>query len=295
MSVIVTGASGYVGKNLLKKLTERNVNVYSLSRSSIDMVLTDKEDRVIFRTDKIQHLTEFLSSRVETPKTMIHLAALTDKSDSLDACRSLNNANILYTLELAALTRDIGIPRFVFTSTYSSSTNGFDYSPQTLYAATKFAAECLLEYFALSHYFQVVVLQLYDIYGPAHHPSKLIPQLLKSLKQGSVFRMTNGLQEICPLFIEDACEAIYQSTLCSLPDIPAKYAVLGPEILKVKDIPELISKASGLDWAPGQLLSNLDSRKNEIMLVKPRYPKFPNWEPVTYFNDGIRFVIERDM
>lgn len=287
MNLLIAGHRGYIGKRLCELLNQKHIKVLGISRNSEKFrVVWDNTKEVIVEGEFFE-ISEALSSLNIKIDGLINLAAETSKSHNIISISGLCESNITLNALLASLALELKIPKFIYTSTYSISVDGKMFTPQTLYAATKFAGGCLLEYYGLQKEMNITRLYLYDIYGPNHHNNKLIQLLFDALISGDSIALSPGEQEISLLYVDDACDAIMYSLDFPVQGSPRDYMVMSQEILQVKDIPELVARALGVKWSIGQLTFDKPYRLNEIMTVKPIFSVLPGWSPSFDLNLGL--------
>ena len=167
--VLVTGASGFVGKALTHYLTNQGYQVTAVSRHP--------QEGTRFNSSQVRKYED--SARFMTPRScVVHLAArvhvLSDRAhDPLSAFRA---ANVDVTLKLARQAADAGVRRFIFLS--SIKVNGEEtapghpfradgeYAPQDAYAVSKMEAELGLRNIAAKTGMEVVIIRPPLVYGP---------------------------------------------------------------------------------------------------------------------------------
>ncbi len=290
MNLLIAGHKGYIGKRLCELLNQKNIKVLGISRnSSTFRVVWDHTKEVIVEGEFFE-ISEALSSLNLKIDGLVNLAAETSKGHDMGSILRLCESNIALNALLASLALDLEIPKLIYTSTYSISVDGKTFTPQTLYAATKFAGGCLLEYYGIQQNLSITRLYLYDIYGPNHHNNKLIQQLFDALISGESISLSPGEQEISLLYVDDACDAIIHSLDLSIQGSPRDYMVMSQEILQVKDIPKLVAWALGVQWSIGQLTFDKPYRPYEIMTVKPMFTVLPGWSPRFDVHLGLREI-----
>lgn len=167
MIVLVTGASGFVGRHLVRALEQNGHVVRKSGRSHATegWVQADLEDENVD-----------WSSALEAIDTVVHLAALVHVLDS--AARtdeaSFLRTNMGGTLRLARAAQAAGVRQFVFVSTVKVHGEGQDYPyteaspfhPSDAYARSKLAAEVMLEALAADQSMALTILRPPLIYGP---------------------------------------------------------------------------------------------------------------------------------
>ena len=115
MKVCVTGASGYLGKNLIKELLSRDINVLSITRNKEKLV--DSSNFLI--SDLCNKEKLFKKLKQFLPDVVVHCAAFIPKnSNSVEEFLSLQN-NVIATKNLLSIMGDIGLKHLIFTSTIS--------------------------------------------------------------------------------------------------------------------------------------------------------------------------------
>lgn len=189
VSCLITGAAGFVGANLARRLIREGAQVHLLTRPGSDLWrLKGLEDRVL-SVDLLDR--EALTRALERshPERVYHLAAHGAYPGQKDANLILET-NLLGTYGL--LEACLRSPCKLFVQSGSSSEYGWKkepmretdrLEPNSFYSIGKAAATHLGSFFSLSSPFSVVTLRLFSVYGWQEEPSRLIPTLIhKALK-----------------------------------------------------------------------------------------------------------------
>ncbi len=184
--VIVTGAAGFVGANLARRLL----------RDGHDVRLLVRPAQNLWRLDEIRHQVELVevdlgdSERLDDlvralrPEWVFHLAAHGAYPHQTD-WRRMVAANIVGTVALVEACLRSGVEAFV--NTGSSSEYGFQdhapaetepLEPNSAYAVTKASATMFCRHLAVSRQVHLPTLRLYSVYGPYEEPSRLMPSLI---------------------------------------------------------------------------------------------------------------------
>ncbi|MBC5851917.1 UDP-glucose 4-epimerase family protein [Vibrio metschnikovii] len=169
--VIVTGANGFVGKNLVDLLNFKGYEVLSILRSHVTY---RKKSVIIFSLDKSIDFGQLLVGY----DCLIHCAARVhimddNEAEPLALYREVNTAG---TINLAKQAIDSGIKRFIFISSIKVNGEasilekpfgaGDPHAPQDDYGSSKSEAELQLMELAKDSDMEVVIIRPTLVYGP---------------------------------------------------------------------------------------------------------------------------------
>lgn len=196
---LVTGGSGFVGANLVRRLLDLGAQVH--------VVLRDP-GRAWRLADVLERLTVHEASLVDgegiaraveaaRPGVVYHLAAYGAYEHQADPTLILQT-NILGTRQLIAACQRTGVGLLV--STGSSSEYGFKSAPMresdvlepnSFYAVAKAAQTHLCRLASARGELATVTLRLFSIYGPWEEPTRLMPTILRRARAGEPLEMTS--------------------------------------------------------------------------------------------------------
>lgn len=186
--VVLTGAGGFVGSNLARRLTHEGHELHLLLRpgrrswrlhgltAGATLHDIDLDDAAA---------TERLMANIK-PDLIFHLAAH-GAYPSQTEIHTMIDTNIISTFNLLGACAKTGFESFVVAG--SSSEYGFKdhppaeeeaLDPNSLYAVTKASSTMLCRHVARTKDLNVAILRLYSVYGPYEEPSRLIPQLIEA-------------------------------------------------------------------------------------------------------------------
>lgn len=288
-NIVVTGATGFVGSNLVRFLLKKNFNIYVILRTDSDLAnLTDIiEDIEIFRYDnEINNLSNFFT--VVKPVTVFHLASNFIAEHEPHQIDSLLQSNITFGLHLLEAMKVSGVKQLINTGTSWQHYNNEDYNPVCLYAATKQAFESLIEYYVQAEGFKVITLKLFDTYGETDTRPKLINLLNKFADENTELNMSPGEQILNLVHIVDVCDAYYLANKLFLDENckgHKKYSIESNESFRLKDIISLFekitSKKINVIWGGKKY------RKREVMSVWKKGGRLPNWKSSITLEEGL--------
>ena len=204
--VLVTGASGFIGGHLARRLVDAGNSVHATSRTprgseeGIDWHALDLGDggevsRLVreVRPHRIFHLAS-------------HVAGARDRSLVLPTFHA-NLASTVYLLEAAA---EVGCERFVQVGSLEEPDgDGPVEPPSSPYAAAKAAASAYGRMFHQLYDTPVVLARLFMVYGPAQPDvRKLIPYLVLCLLRGEEPKLSSGLRPVDWIYVHDVVEGL---------------------------------------------------------------------------------------
>ena len=213
--VVVTGASGFVGANLVRRLLAEGHEVHLLLRPGYAAWrLQAIRDEILLHEVDLRD-GEGLARVVALirPEWVFHLAAYGAYSHQTDLAQMVAT-NISATAHLITACLATGFEAFVHTG--SSSEYGLvDHAPaeseaidpNSYYACTKAAATHLCRHIARDHDVHVPTLRLYSVYGPYEEPTRLLPTLVLRGLRGELPPLVNPEIARDFVFVEDICDA----------------------------------------------------------------------------------------
>lgn len=175
MRVLLTGAGGFIGGHLARRLSADGHFVYAVSRSDNRLHRGEIEERVHWIKADLSANIDGLEA-LEAFDVIIHCAAVHNYSTPPPSPAQFIKGNVLSTLYLAEFARKKTIQQFIYLSTVtiygavrsSILTKDTPVSEPDLMGATKYLAERILREY--SEDFPVVVLRLPGVVGPGNFP-----------------------------------------------------------------------------------------------------------------------------
>ena len=229
MSVLVTGAAGFIGSHLTERLLASGEDVVGLDNFDPFYDSAIKEENLaiardhhgfqLIRGDIRDH--EIVSNLPEGIDTIIHLAARAGVRPSIQEPVLYTDVNIAGTMNLLELAAARSMPTFLFAS--SSSVYGNSKTvpfveddpvdrPISPYAATKKAGELLCHTATHLHGFSSMCLRFFTVYGPRQRPDLAIRKFAKLLTEGKEIPMFgDGSTERDYTYITDIIDGIVGS------------------------------------------------------------------------------------
>lgn len=266
-SCLITGATGFVGSNLARKLINKNWKVTVICRetSKLDN-LEDIKDKInIFRYDKkIENMINFMKENKFD--VIFHLASLFIAEHKINDVNSLIESNILFGTHLLEGMKESKNKLLINTGTSWQHYNSEEYNPVDLYAATKEAFEKIIKYYIEAENIRCITLKLFDTYGENDKRPKLINLLNKFADEKKILDMSLGEQKLDLVHIDVVTDSFIKAfeLLKNNKEIKEEtYGVSSGEQISLREIVENFEKKSGkkvlINWGARPY------RKREVM------------------------------
>ena len=220
-TILITGASGFLGSHLANYAAERGRKVRCMVRTTSETSDLNPNRMEIRQGDLLD--THSLRAAVESPvRTVVHCAATTSET-KVDYAQSFR-VNVEGTRNLLQACQDSGVERFIMISTQSAN----EQNPST-YARTKLAADLAVKESPLPY----TILKPSTIYGPGS--KGLFAKMVRLLDSVPVVPILgSGSRLIRPIHVLDLCEAILE---CELSDgaVGKTYDLGGRDLVSYED------------------------------------------------------------
>lgn len=211
MKVLMTGASGFIGKHLFNKLIDLDYDVLGISHSGgeirgcriISVNVTDKNS--LERVFKGNHF-----------EIVFHLAAMVPNNPEDSEIEGYLSVNIEGVYNLLKLCKKYSIKKVVYSSSesvYNRKTtvlpaNEEDSGPENVYGISKLAGENLCEMFRRSYGLKTISLRYSSVFGEGQEFSSVLPIFLsKALKNEDIVVFGTGERTQDFIYVKDVVEA----------------------------------------------------------------------------------------
>jgi nucleoside-diphosphate-sugar epimerase len=208
--VLVTGASGFIGRNSLDLLLARGFEVHAVCR----------HEGVTLPSGVVRHIADLLQPaqldpllRSAQPTHLLHLAWYAEPATYRHAPENFRWVGA--SMELLQAFRSAGGQRAVLAGTCAE----YDWSqghclerrtptrPQSVYATCKHALHLLAESYAATTGLSLAWARMFYLFGPGEHASRLVPSVIRSLLQDGEALCSDPAKQRDFLHVEDAAAA----------------------------------------------------------------------------------------
>lgn len=284
--VLVTGGSGYLGKELVIKLKSAGYQVYTISKNT-----TETDTDFSFSLSDERKLIKTVSSI--KPNVVFHLAANINRNRDSNLYSGLIEDNVMGTLNLLKSLQDFHC-HLIYTSTgevYGNNCSPFNEEmipdPVSPYSSTKLMAEELIRTFCKTSNIDYTIFRLFNFYGGDMPEHFFISQMVNTLLRKENFKMTAGEQVRDFIHINDLTDALMKS-VCRNELYNDIFNLCSGKNITIKEIANMVVKIVGTDAEIDA--ENLPYRENEIMEMLGNPDKLRSKMgdlAVTDFNSGL--------
>ncbi len=291
MKILVTGATGFVGKHLIQKLRDFDV------RFVVRNINTEysKDRQIVYNDEKLDVFQKDVKSY--NPKIVIHLASYLTSSDDISSIKNIVDSNILFTSILLESLKSTDLELFINTGTSAEYYyNDGKENPAYFYSASKIAIKPIIKYFKNIQGFKTINIIPYTIYGGKSKSKKVIDYILDSLDNKLYLEMTSGEQILDFIHIDDVTDFyVHCVNNINLLKDEEDYHLgtgKGTSIKELSNIIEVLTnKKANINWG------SKEYRTLDIMhAIAPIYKleKELNWKPQISIEDGIKRIIKEN-
>lgn len=292
-TVLLTGATGFLGSHLLEALIEQGYSVVVLKRSTSNLW-------------RIEHLVgQYKSYDVDTQPIeqvfeeqringVIHTACHYGRNG--DSVSQIVESNLMFGLRVLDACLKFEVDTFINTDTFFNNKNfkqkylrNYTLSKKQFVEWTKLASEKI----------QVINLKLQHIYGPKDAESKFIPWVISQLKQNvNEIKLTSGQQKRDFIYISDVVNAflivLEKKSMCG------KYIEFDVGSGQIQTLADFLNQLKStyshhnLESKTKLMFGAIQDRKDEIMNVEVDNTGLVKlgWEPKISPKSAFKMMIE---
>jgi UDP-glucose 4-epimerase len=287
--VLVTGASGFIGSHLARRLTELGARVHAVSRrpqfgsAGSDWHVTDLTD--------VDRCVELIGA--VAPDVVFHLSSGATGARDVDLVVPLMAANQASAVNLLTATaKTAPTARVVFAGSLEEPHQGDDPTPRSPYAAAKWAATAYARMFYSLWDVRVSVLRISMAYGPDQPDvTKLVPYVTLALLRGSQPQLSSGARLVDWVYVDDVIDALVRTAETEA-TIGQVFDICSGQPVSIRDTVELLSLVMGSAARPhfGAIADRpMDQQRrgdpgpaSELM----------DWRATTPLEDGLRKTVD---
>jgi nucleoside-diphosphate-sugar epimerase len=214
LSVLVTGAGGFVGAVLCRRLLAEGARVHAVVRPGGDLWRLEAiAPRLVVHEVDVRDFAPVQEVVAATSPSLVYHAARHSAYDSSDALGPRVATDVLGTAHLLDALRELGEARIVLLG----SSLAYQPLPRPLREDDPLtgvdvrggckAAQSLLVRHAAAGGLDAVELRLFHVYGPWEHPHRFVPRAIRAALLDEELPLTPPGLTHDPVFVEDVAEA----------------------------------------------------------------------------------------
>lgn len=289
-NILIIGGGGFIGRNLINSLRNKNVNIYSVSKqSTVPAIKNIHADLVT---------SDFSFLRRIKPKQVVYLGTISSPKEAKGEKQGTFDTNVIALQRFLEAVKDLDIKKVILMSSavlYSkNNTNPLKEEDKLdpfrdMYNFSKYLLENLAQYYTENYKIPITVFRLSNTYGPFQSTDKaalLIPSLFKQALSEKRMSVWNTKPTRDWIFVEDVCKAIQFEMKVDGAGIYNLGTGVGR---KVEDVVEIISRLTKTPY------TNLDKKVSppaKIICSTTKLKRHLNYAPQTTLEEGLKRTYE---
>ena len=289
MNILITGITGFIGKNFHKYSRYKNDIVAISRKNSIQKY--NQFNTLNFLDCDLSSINNFSNQIIDfNPEYLINMAwgGIPDYSEEN------SNNNLEMTLKFFDfITKHTKVKKIINTGTCAEYYNpigkiseNYIVKPYDNFSASKINLSEILFNKCSNLNINYINLRLFYVYGLYQRKESLIPHIINSYKKGLIPKISNPFTKLDYIFTEDVVEAIDS---CIEHEVPSgSYNVGSGESVYNSEIQKLISEKFDHKF------DNLTKSKEEINFYADisKLNRFTNWTPKFNIYRGVEKIID---
>jgi len=282
--VIVTGASGFIGLNLVRLLARLGAEVTVIDRNQP----LERVPNVQFEWADLRHL-----NKVYEADYLIHLAAITNAGFAERYPLDTYEVNVLGTSNLlnhVQIKRRVLFPSTALTYKASDTpiSEGAEIDLSSVYALSKNMGEQVIKFHCQRMGVGYTIVRFFNIFGPGQLPMYIVPQVLSQIKENRRIEIRNGTVMRDLLFVDDCIDAVLKLAVSDSAQ-DSVFNIGSGHIVSIAEVARAAVEASGLqDVEINDLEEMIEYSPTAIMANIEKVQSTIDWYPKTNLTDGLK-------
>ena len=286
--VLITGASGFIGRRLTRRLHELGAEVEPVSRQSPPEDETRWHQVDLADPQAVRPMVAAIK-----PDIAFHLASQVTESRDRNVVLETFHANLASAVYLLDALAEQGCKRIVQTGSLEEPEPGDPVStPSSGYAASKWGAAAYARMFHSLWSTPVVLARLFMVYGPEQRDlTKVVPHVITSLLLGRDPQLSSGKRPVDWVYVDDVVEGLLALGIAS--GVDGRQVDLGSgKLVPVRAVVEQIYAA----LAPERTIpfgGVPDHALEQVRVARAEETgELLGWSPTVTLEDGLARTVE---
>ena len=268
-NILLTGATGFIGSNILKEIKLKN-KVFVTQRLNSKVKIKNTRNVKILKFKDHNSLSNKLK-KIKV-NTIIHCATHYKKNHSYKDISKFIDANIMLGNTILENVKNLNAKQFINFSTTWEDFDNKENNPKNLYAAYKKSFNSIIQYYKRSSpKINFIDLMIVDTFGENDKRQKLINTLRKNYKQNKITKIISKKLYLNLIHVEDIVSAII--IILKNKIHPGKYILKNRNYLNISNLIQNINKNNNnkikVKWLSNSII------KEKIL----KYKKLKYWNP----------------
>ena len=305
--VLVTGADGFIGSQLVEMLVKGGYKVKALSQYNsfnnwgwLENVVCKGEIEVLTGDIRDPHFCKHIVKDVDI---IYHLAALIAIPYSYIAPDSYVDTNIKGTLNICQAAKENGNIQIIHTSTsevygtaqYVPIDENHPIQPQSPYSATKIAADAMAMSFYNAFDLPVTIARPFNTYGPRQSARAVIPTIITQIASGA---NEIKLGDVTPTrdfyYVDDTCRGFIELAECD--DAIGQTVNIGSNFeISIRDTLNIIKELMNSDVKFIVDKDRIRPSKSEVFRLwcdNSKIERLTGFKPQVHIKEGLQRTID---
>ncbi|VAW83827.1 UDP-glucose 4-epimerase [hydrothermal vent metagenome] len=199
-TIFVTGATGFIGAHLCRKLKQLGARIHAVSRYRVNDAAYTWHQAELSNSDQV----DLLLNQIK-PHYVFHLAGLVKGARDESLVMPMCEANLLSSIHILSAASKLDQCRVILTGSLEEPGGQASAPiPSSPYAAAKYAASAYARMYRELYNLSVVTARLFMVYGPDQKDDKkLIPYVINNLLKNEQPNLMSGQREVDWIYVED--------------------------------------------------------------------------------------------
>ena len=286
--VIVTGASGFIGLNLVRQLNCLGADILVIDRAQ----LAEQFSNVEFEWADLRHL-----SKVYEGDYLIHLAAITNAGYAERYPLDTYEINVLGTLNLlnhVQIKKRVLFPStaLIYKASEAPISEESEMGLESTYAQSKIIGEQVVRFSCKRMGVDHTIVRFFNVFGPGQLPMYIVPQVVRQIKEDGRVVLRNGSVVRDLLYVDDCIDAVLK--LAVTPAAADSVFNIGSgEKVTIAEVAEAAVRISGTpEIEIVDLQQNIQYSPAAILADTGKVQSTVDWRPKTNLEEGLKVMLQ---